>query len=84
MSVLFLMPFAIPPVVSSVSLLPLCSSLPLMITGAPWILVGCYFTIAQPFIYRAIANNMQAINLKELADAARICSVPVPGRRHYL
>ncbi len=43
-----------------------------MITGTPWILVGCYFTIALPFIYRAIANNMQAINLKELIDASHL------------
>lgn len=72
MNVLILMPFAIPPVVSSVGLLQLYSSSPLMLTGTPWILIGCYFTIALPFIYRAIANNMQAINLKELMDAAHL------------
>jgi len=43
-----------------------------MLTGTPWILLGCYFTIALPFIYRAIANNMQAINLRELIDAAHL------------
>ena len=72
MNVLILMPFAIPPVVSSVGLLQLYSSAPLMLTGTPWILIGCYFTIALPFIYRAIANNMQAISLKELMDAAHL------------
>ena len=72
MNVLILMPFAVPPVVSSVGLLQLYSSGPLMLTGTPWILIGCYFTIALPFIYRAIANNMQAINLKELIDAAHL------------
>ena len=54
MNVLILMPFAVPPVVSSVGLLQLYSSGPLMLTGTPWILIGCYFTIALPFIYRAI------------------------------
>lgn len=72
MNVLILMPFAVPPVVSSVGLLQLYSSSPLTLTGTPWILIGCYFTIALPFIYRALANNMQAINLKELIDAAQL------------
>lgn len=72
MNVLILMPFAVPPVVSSVGLLQLYSSTPFALTGTPWILIGCYFTIALPFIYRAIANNMQAINLKELMDAAHL------------
>lgn len=72
MNVLILLPFAIPPVVSSVGLLQLYSAPPLMLTGSPWILVGCYFTIALPFIWRAISNNMQAINIRELIDAAHL------------
>ncbi|MFE8048003.1 ABC transporter permease [Brenneria goodwinii] len=72
MNILILLPFAIPPVVSSVGLLQLYSSHPFMITGTPWILIGCYFTIALPFIYRAIVNNIQAINLRELIDAAHL------------
>ena len=72
MNILILLPFAIPPVVSSVGLLQLYSAPPLMLTGTPLILLGCYFTIALPFIYRAIANNMQAINLRELIDAAHL------------
>ena len=72
MNVLILMPFAVPPVVSSVGLLQLYSEPPLMLTGTPWILIGCYFTIALPFIYRAISNNMQAINMRELMDAAAL------------
>ena len=35
-------------------------------------LVGCYFTIALPFMYRAITNNLQAINLRDLMDAAHL------------
>ena len=72
MNVLILLPFSVPPVVSSVGLLQLYSSGPLAITGTPWILIGCYFAIALPFIYRAISNNIQAINLKELLDAAHL------------
>ena len=72
MNILILLPFAVPPVVSSVGLMQLYSAEPLALTGTPWILIGCYFTIALPFIYRAISNNMQAINLKELIDAAQL------------
>ena len=40
--------------------------------GTPWILIGCYFTVALPFMYRAITNNLQAINLRDLMDAAHL------------
>jgi putative spermidine/putrescine transport system permease protein len=69
MNVLILLPFAIPPVVSSVGLMQLFAGGPLPILGTPWILIGCYFTIALPFMYRAISNNLQAINLRDLMDA---------------
>ncbi|CAG8998595.1 MAG: Putative 2-aminoethylphosphonate transport system permease protein PhnV [Candidatus Celerinatantimonas neptuna] len=72
MNMLTLLPFAIPPVVSSVGLLQLYSGGPLELTGTPWILVGCYFTITLPFIYRAVSNNLQALNLPDLMDAARL------------
>lgn len=72
MNVLILLPFAIPPVVSSVGLMQLFASGPLPILGTPWILIGCYFTIALPFMYRAITNNLQAINLRDLMDAAHL------------
>jgi len=72
MNVLILLPFAIPPVVSSVGLMQLFAGGPLAILGTPWILIGTYFTIALPFMYRAISNNLQAINLRDLMDAAHL------------
>ena len=72
MNVLILLPFAIPPVVSSVGLMQLFAGGPLPILGTPWILIGCFFTIALPFMYRAITNNLQAINLRDLMDAAHL------------
>src|SRR3989338_8967840 len=72
MNILILLPFAVPPVASSVGLLQLYGSGPLAMTGTPWILIGCYFTIALPFMYRAITNNLQAINLRDLMDAAHL------------
>ncbi|MDR6358582.1 ABC-type spermidine/putrescine transport system permease subunit II [Pseudomonas psychrotolerans] len=32
----------------------------------------CYFPIALPFMYRAISNNLQALNLRDLMDAAHL------------
>ena len=72
MNILILLPFAVPPVVSSVGLLQLYGSGPLAMVGTPWILIGAYFTIALPFMYRAISNNLQAINLRDLMDAAHL------------
>lgn len=72
MNLIVILPFAIPPVVSSVGLLQLYSDEPLALTGTPWILIGCYFMIALPFIYRAIENNLSAINLRDLVDTAHL------------
>lgn len=72
MNLVVILPFAIPPVVSSVGLLQLYSGDPLALTGTPWILIGCYFMIALPFIYRAIENNLNAINLFDLIDTAHL------------
>ena len=48
MNILILLPFAVPPVVSSVGLLQLYCSGPLAMVGTPWILIGCYFTVVLP------------------------------------
>jgi putative spermidine/putrescine transport system permease protein len=72
MNLVVILPFAIPPVVSSVGLLQIYSDEPLTLTGTPWILIGCYFMIALPFIYRAIENNLSAINLRDLVDTAHL------------
>lgn len=72
MNLLILLPFAVPPVVSSVGLLQLYGSGPLAMVGTPWILLGCYFSLSLPFIYRAISNNLQAIHLHDLMDAAQL------------
>lgn len=72
MNLLILIPFAVPPVVSSVGLLQLYADSQFPIVGTPWILIGTYFTIALPFMYRAIANSFEAIHLHDLMDAAHL------------
>ncbi|MBY7765032.1 ABC transporter permease [Vibrio fluvialis] len=75
MNLLILLPFAVPPVVSSVGLLQLYADSAVPIVGTPWILIGTYFTIALPFMYRALANSFSAINLRDLMDAAHLLGV---------
>lgn len=72
MGILILLPFAVPPVVSSVGLLELYADSKVTLIGTPWILIGTYFTIALPFIYRTLANSFEAINLRDLMDAAHL------------
>lgn len=63
MNVIAVFPFAVPPIVSSIGLLQIYAS---TIGGTPFILIGCYFCMVIPFIYRSMDNNMSAINLDEL------------------
>lgn len=72
LNIIILLPFAIPPVVSSVGLLQIYADGIIPISGTKWILIGTYFTIIIPFIYRAVSNSMAAINLHDLVDAAKI------------
>ncbi|AGV10138.1 ABC transporter permease [Campylobacter coli] len=62
-NILIIMPFAVPPIVSCVGLLQLYAD---NIGGTAWILIFTYFTIALPFIYRALDNAMSNVNLNEL------------------
>ncbi|MCG6210921.1 ABC transporter permease [Vibrio furnissii] len=78
MNLLILLPFAVPPVVSSVGLLQLYADSAVPIVGTPWILIGTYFTIALPFMYRALANSFSAIHLRDLMDAAHLLGASTP------
>lgn len=73
-----LLPFAVPPVVSSVGLLQIYSQGPLPLVGTPWILVGTYVTLALPFVYRAVSNSLEALDLKELLEAAHLLGASTP------
>ncbi|MGF1695994.1 ABC transporter permease [Vibrio lamellibrachiae] len=84
MSVLILLPFAVPPVVSSVGLLQLYADSSIPIVGTPWILIGTYFTIALPFMYRSIANSFEAINLNDLMDAAHLLGASTTQAFFYI
>lgn len=78
MNLLILLPFSVPPVVSSVGMLQIYADSDISLIGTPWILIGTYFTIALPFMYRAIANSFSAINLRDLMDAAHLLGASTP------
>lgn len=78
MNILILLPFAVPPVVSSVGLLQLYADSAIPLVGTPWILIGTYFTIALPFMYRAISNSFSTFNLRDLMDAAHLLGASTP------
>lgn len=72
MNGLILMPFAVPPVVSSVGLLQLYAGGPLPLIGTPWILMFTYVSIALPFVYRALSNSLKSFDAGELMEAAQL------------
>lgn len=79
MNILILIQFAVPPVVSSVGLLQIYADGPLPLIGTPWVLIGCYFTIVLPFMYRALANGLQGLNVRDLMDAAHLLGASTPS-----
>ncbi|WP_282039908.1 ABC transporter permease [Halomonas alimentaria] len=83
MNGLVLVPFAVPPVVSSVGLLQLYAGGPLPLVGSPWILIFTYVTIALPFVYRAVANSLRTIDVRSLMDAAQLLGA-TPFRAFFL
>lgn len=78
MNVLILIPFSMPPVVASVGLLQLFADGPLPIVGTPWILIGSYFTITLPFMYRALSDSLRTLDVASLMEAAYLLGADTP------
>ncbi len=75
MEVLVLVCFSVPGAVSVVGIMKMYSSGILKITGTLYILVGVYFVIAFPFMYRGIKNNMSGLPMREIIESANILGV---------
>lgn len=69
---LTILPFTIPGIAMAVGLLKIYSNGPVVLTGTIWILVGAYFMVTLPFIYRGIRNNLEGLNVRELIEAANV------------
>ena len=72
MELLVLICFAVPGAVSVVGLIKLYSNEPFRLVGTTYILVGVYFVLAYPFVYRGIKNSLDGLNIKELVESANI------------
>jgi ABC-type spermidine/putrescine transport system, permease component II len=71
-------PFAIPGVVFAVGLIKFYSKGPLPIAGTVWILIGAYFVLIMPYLYQAIRNSLDTINVIVLMDAAEMLHASKP------
>lgn len=69
---ILVLPFAVPPIVSSIGVLNLYSDFLNNKIGAILILIGCYFTIVLPFVYRALDSNFLAIGVKDLIESSNL------------
>ena len=69
---ILVLPFTLPPVVASVGIMQLYSGWLSSFSGTFLIMVGCYFTIVLPFVYRSLDNNLRAIGVKDLLEASAL------------
>ena len=69
---LAVIPFILPGVILAIGLIQMYSKDPISITGTIWILLGAYFVLCLPFMYRSIKNSFIAIDALRLTEAAMI------------
>jgi putative spermidine/putrescine transport system permease protein len=66
-----IIPFGIPGVVLALALIRFYSDVPLPLINTPNILVAACMVIALPFMYRPVANALDAIDVHVLTEAAQ-------------
>lgn len=69
---LSLLPFMVPAVVLAVGLLKVYLGLNITIFGIPVIILGAYFSVAFPFIYRGVKNGLDSLHLQSLVETVNI------------
>ena len=72
LELLSLLPFMVPAVVLAVGLLKVYSGLNITIFGIPIIILGAYFSVAFPFIYRGVKNGLDSLHLQSLVETVNI------------
>ena len=68
---LAIVPFALPGVILAMGLIRFYSNVPLPIINTPNILIAAYIVLTLPFMYRSVANSLEAIEARSLDEAAR-------------
>lgn len=71
MDLLTTLPFAIPTVVLALGIIRLYARPPLMLARTPAVLVLAYVIYTLPFMYRPVANSLEAIDLHRLTEASQ-------------
>lgn len=69
---LSLLPFMVPAVVLAVGLLKVYSGVNITIFGIPIIIIGAYFSVTFPFIYRGVKNSLDSLHLQSLVETVNI------------
>ena len=65
------LPFAIPGIVLALGLIRLYARPPLMLARTPAMLVAAYVIFTMPFMYRPVANSLEAVDIRTLTEAAQ-------------
>lgn len=78
MELLVLICFSVPGAVSVVGLMKIYSGEFFRLTGTLYILLGVYFVLAFPFMYRGIKNNMEGLPMREIIESANILGASTP------
>jgi putative spermidine/putrescine transport system permease protein len=76
---LAIVPFGLPGVVLALSLLRFYANVPLPLVNTPAILVAAYLVLTLPFMYRSVANALDAVDARTLTEAAQSLGAG-PGR----
>ena len=64
-----ILPFGIPGVILALALIRFYSDVPIRFVNTPAILVAACMVISLPFMYRPVANALEAIDLRSLSEA---------------
>jgi putative spermidine/putrescine transport system permease protein len=70
------LPFAIPGVVLALGLIRLYANPPLMLARTPAMVVAAYVIFTMPFMYRPVANSLEAVDIQTLTEAAQSLGSP--------
>ena len=79
---LAIIPFGLPGVVLALGLIRLYSGVPVPLVNTANILVASYVVLTLPFMYRAVMNALEAIDVRTLSEAAQ--SLGADGPRTLL
>ncbi len=79
-----LFPYTMPGVVLSLALIRFYGSIFPAILSTPWLLAAAHASLALPIVYWAVLNNLKAIKLHELFEAAQTCGARWPQILRYV